>query len=140
MFISIAFENLAVLCVKRPLNEFCFSWKFLCCMRSICVFCVQISQLLETHWAYVWRQFCFKNLKISLLTECLKIQCGSNTVIDLLKRKRHQKKSYLMDFKSSEVLFVNHETQADKYVFLLRSKYQMTMIPKNWWLIAVLLH
>ena len=36
IFTSFAYQNLAVLCVKRPWNEFRFSWKLWCCMRSIC--------------------------------------------------------------------------------------------------------
>ena len=33
-FFSFAYQNLAVLCVKRPWNWFRFSWKCWCCMRS----------------------------------------------------------------------------------------------------------
>ena len=33
IFISLATQNLAVLCVKTPWNGFRFSWNFWCCMR-----------------------------------------------------------------------------------------------------------
>ena len=35
LFISFAYQNLAILCVKWPWNGFRSSWKFWCCMRSI---------------------------------------------------------------------------------------------------------
>ena len=62
MSISFSYQNLAVLCVKRPWNGFHFSWKFWCCMRSIMAYgrFLPLFSVLSTAFLAVlllWRPF-----------------------------------------------------------------------------------